>query len=54
MESIVVVAVLGIGALIYLFAVHGKPPLPNENDPIEPDGPAPKLPTARVHKDDDK
>ena len=39
MESIITVVVLGIGALIYLFAVHGKGPLPNENDPVDAPGP---------------
>jgi basic amino acid/polyamine antiporter, APA family len=46
-ESLIVVALLAVGALVYWVVSGGKPPIPNENDPIEEN----PLPTARVVSD---
>jgi len=46
-ESLIVVALLAVGALVYWGVSGGKPPIPNENDPIEEN----PLPTARVVSD---
>jgi APA family basic amino acid/polyamine antiporter len=49
-ESAMVAVVLAIGAVVYFFASHGKPPIPNENDPIDTP-PGPNVPEARVVPD---
>jgi APA family basic amino acid/polyamine antiporter len=46
-ESFVIAVLLAIGAAVYWIANRGKPPIPNENDPIEE-----QLPAARVVSDD--
>ena len=48
-ESLIVAAVLAIGAGLYWLFASGKPPIPNENNPVDDDARAPaKVPTARV------
>ncbi len=48
MESAIIGLVLAAGGLVYWLTTRGKPPMPNENDPVE--DPSPSVPVARVVK----